>query len=105
MTGTVKLTERSDGTIYLQCRCGEIGQPCPYQGEITSSTGQVSLLRRAKTEAFEHCWSAHRIAAWAVEFDVAYYRTPPPQVPVESLLVTTEPGKIEALKQEKKAGA
>ena len=92
----IKLTERSDGTVYLQCRCGEIGQPCPYQGEITYANAGISLLRQAKVEAFDHCWQVHRLFACHVSFEIARYR---PEVAVESkpFLVTTAPAKVEEI--------
>jgi hypothetical protein len=104
--GQFKLTERSDGTFYLQCRCGETGQPCRYQGEVVNLTqGGMTLERQAKQEAFEHCWSEHKIPAWALSFDISYYHAPS-HVPADAkpFLVTTEPQKTEArIEQKEKA--
>lgn len=91
--GQFKLTERSDGTFYLQCRCGEIGQPCPYQGEVVNlASGGMTFERQAKREAFEHAWTEHKISASALSFETIYYRAPS-YVPADGkpFLVTTEP--------------
>lgn len=107
--GQMKLTERSDGTFYLQCRCGEIGQPCRYEGEVVYAAAEgVSLLRQARSEAFEHCWSAHRIPAWGLEFELVRYHEPA-QVPADAkpFLVTTTPIKdvIDAVLEKQKREA
>jgi hypothetical protein len=102
----VKLTERADGSIYLQCRCGEIGQPCGYQGEITTAPPGITLLRQAKREAYEHCWHAHRVSAMGLSVEVISHRSPSEIKAASGLfLVTTEPIKEEEVAEveEKKA--
>jgi hypothetical protein len=86
------LTERSDGTIYLKCRCGEIGQPCDYKGEVTFAAAGLTLMRQAKLEAYGHCWDQHRILACFVIFDISRNTEEiPVPVALKPFLVTTGP--------------
>lgn len=41
---------------------------CEWRADVTTAPPDVDLIRQARLEAFEHCWSEHRIHAWDVSF-------------------------------------
>jgi hypothetical protein len=43
---------------------------CSWEATITTAPYGVDLVRQARLEAFEHCWSEHKIHAWNVAFAV-----------------------------------
>jgi len=101
------LVERSDGTIYLKCRCGEINQPCEYRGDVNFAGEGFTLMRQAKREAYDHCWHEHHVPAYLVTFDISR-NTTQEEIPAAlgPFLLTTKPLEAEKPKQQqKKAGA
>jgi hypothetical protein len=50
--------------VYVACT------HCEWKAEVTTAPWGVDLIRQARLEAFEHCWTAHQIHAWDVSFAV-----------------------------------
>ena len=45
---------------------------CDWRADVTTAPWGVDLIRAARLEAFEHCWSVHHIHAWDVSFAVGH---------------------------------